>query len=161
MRAREPGLHQRARRRQQEIRQADRRREQAEDQPRRVLGAAGLPVRRRDDRQHGERDAAAATVCSRTPARGVSRRTMRSRIGVAGEQRRLEEDEAGRPDGRRAAEPRQDLLRHHRLDEEQQERADEDRGGVEEHRGSCPAATCGSLNARTFAREDAHSTGCR
>ena len=57
------------------------------------------------------------------------------RVGVAREQRRLEEHEARRPDGGRAAEPWQDLLRDDRLHQEQQERADEDGGGVEEHWG--------------------------
>ena len=55
------------------------------------------------------------------------------RVGVARQQCRLEKDEARRPDRGGAAEPRQDLLRDHRLYEEQQESADEDGGGVEGH----------------------------
>ena len=59
-RAREPDLDQRARRRQQEVRQADGRREQAQDQPRRALGAGRLPVGARDDRQQRRRRRPAA-----------------------------------------------------------------------------------------------------
>src|SRR5262245_19659562 len=51
----------------------------------------------------------------------------RVRVGVAGEQRALEEEQAGRPHRRRAAEPRQQELPEQRLDPEEQERAEEDR----------------------------------
>ncbi len=54
-RAREPYLDQRARRRQQEVRQPDGRHQQAQDQPRRALGAGRLPVRARDDRKQCNR----------------------------------------------------------------------------------------------------------
>ena len=50
-------------------------------------------------------------------------------IGIAGEQRRLEEHHRHRPDGRCAAEPRQDHLGEHRLDGE------EEQGGEENGRG--------------------------
>ncbi len=112
---REPRLHQRARRRQQEVRQADRRGEQAEDQPRRVLGARRASscapgmigsTRRLDEQQ---RDVQLDRRARREPAHGPVG------VRVAGEQRGLEEHEARRPDRRRAAEPRQDLLRDDRL----------------------------------------------
>jgi len=130
--AREPGLHERARRREQEIRQPDRRDEHAEDQPQRVLVAGGLPVRGGHDRQQRDardeqRDVQPEPVAGRRAA------DHPVRVRVPREQRGLEEDEAGRPYRRRSAEPRQDLLRHHRLHEEQQEGAREDRDGVERH----------------------------
>ena len=48
-------------------------------------------------------------------------------IGVAAEQQRLIDQHRAVPDGGRAAETRQRHARDHRLDEEQQERADQDR----------------------------------
>ena len=51
-------------------------------------------------------------------------------VGVAAKQRRLEEEEARRPHPGRAAEPGQDLLGDHRLDEEQQESGKEDRARI-------------------------------
>ena len=52
------------------------------------------------------------------------RRATRGDVGVevAGQQQRLEEDHAGVPHRRRAAQPRQHQLGEHRLDEEQQAR---------------------------------------
>ena len=130
---REPRLHERAGRRQQEVRQPDRHREHAEDEPRRVLVADGLPAFRGNDRQHHEaRDEQRDVQHDRAPRRELPHRPVGVR--VAGEERGLEEHEARGPDGRRSAEPRQDLLRHHRLHQEQQERGQEDRGGVEDHR---------------------------
>ena len=157
-RAGEPRLHQRARRRQQEVGQPDRRDQHAEDQPRRVLRAGGLPPDARNDRQHGERHEQQRRVDldlqpRREPMHGEVR------VGVAREQCRLEEDEARGPDGRRSAEPRQDLLRHDRLDQEEQERADEDGCGVEEHgagrRGTPRARRRGRGETRAFYRSDA------
>ena len=54
------------------------------------------------------------------------RELARDEIGVRvpREQRRLEEYEARCPDGGRPPEPREDLLRDDRLDQEQQERAE-------------------------------------
>ena len=131
--ASEPGLHQRAGGRQQEIRQADRRRQHPEDQPGRVLRSAWLPLHARHDRQHGERDEEQHNV--QPDARSRRHAADREiRVGVPGKQSSLEEDEAGGPHRCRTAEPGQDLLGHHRLHEEQQERANEDRGGVEGHR---------------------------
>ena len=133
-RAREPDLDQRARRRQQEVRQPDGRREHAQDQPRRALAAGRLPVGAGNDRQQGDGRDEQHRVQLDLRARAEPAHDIVG-IGVAGEQRRLKEDEARGPDRGRAAEPRQDLLRDHRLHQEQQERADENGGGVEGHRG--------------------------
>ncbi len=152
-RAREPHLHQRAGRRQQEIRQADRRRQHAEDQPRRVLAADGLPLRARDDRQHCKRDGEQHRVQLHLPPR-LEPAHDEIAVAIAGEQRSLEEHEARRPDRRGSAEPREDLLRHHRLHEKQQERADEDGDGVEKHRSGHRLDEGGRR-----AKGPAHSTG--
>ncbi len=48
------------------------------------------------------------------------------RVGVAAHERHLEEQQARRPDDGAAAKPRQDLLGHERLDEKQEEGAEED-----------------------------------
>ena len=53
-------------------------------------------------------------------------------IGVAGQERGLEEHHAGVPDGRRAAQERQDHLADHRLDHEQERGAAEQRDRVEQ-----------------------------
>ena len=53
-------------------------------------------------------------------------------VGIAGEQERLEEQQADGPDSGRTAEPRQDRLGDHGLDLEEEEGACEDRGGVDE-----------------------------
>ena len=131
--AREPGLHQRARRRQQEVRQADRRGQQAQDLPDRILVAGGLPERARHDRQQREtheqqRDVQAHLRAGCQPAHDDVR------VQVAQEQRGLEEHEARRPHRGGPAEPRQDLLRDDGLDQEQQERATEDRQCEKGHR---------------------------
>src|SRR6185436_19344168 len=72
-----------------------------------------------------ERDLAARREPARRPIR----------IGIAEEEQELEEHQARRPYRGGAPEPRENLLRYDRLDEKQQERADEDREGVENHRG--------------------------
>ncbi len=78
-------------------------------------------------------------------------------VEVAGEERRLEEHEAGGPDRGRAAEPRKDFLGDDRLYQEQQEGTDEDGEGKKEHAVAgkkCPES------ARTGAMaERPHSTG--
>ena len=150
-RTREPRLYQRTRRRQQEVRQPDGDGQQSEYQPRRILASLRLPVRGRHDRQNGERQHEQHRM---KPPLRARRDTVHERVGirVAGEQRGLEEHEARRPHRRGSAEPRKDLLRHHRLDEEQQERADEDRDGVQKHR---VAAGCLASEARR------DSTGAR
>ena len=127
-RAGEPRLYQRARRRQEEIGCADRHGEEPKNQPGRILGAGRLPARRRNDRQDGEREKHQHDVNAHLPARPEPAHHD-VRIKVAREERRLEEHEARGPHGGRAAEPGKDLLRDDRLDQEQQERADEDGDG--------------------------------
>jgi hypothetical protein len=56
-------------------------------------------------------------------------------VGVPAEQGRLEEHHAGVPHGRRPAEQGQDHLAHHRLHDEQQAGADEQRDRVEQQVG--------------------------
>jgi hypothetical protein len=58
------------------------------------------------------------------------------RIGVAGEQKRLEGHHGDRPDRRRAAEPGQHHLGKHRLNGEQQQRRNEQRRGIKRRRGA-------------------------
>jgi hypothetical protein len=53
---------------------------------------------------------------------------------VAGEERGLEEQQAGRPEGRGAAEPREESLAEHQLHLEQQQRAEAGGGGEGKHR---------------------------
>ena len=81
---REPGLHERARRRQQEVRQADRRGQQAEDQPRRVLGrragfqpAPGMIGSSDEARRPAARCGAAPRAAARAVARSSPRRRSR------------------------------------------------------------------------------------
>ena len=69
----------------------------------------------------------------------------RVRIRIAQEQRRLEENETGRPYRRRSAEPWQDLLGHDRLQQEKQKRAEKDRRCVEGHE-------CGPASRRRHPR---------
>jgi hypothetical protein len=55
------------------------------------------------------------------------------RVGVAAEENDLEEEHAGRPDRRHAAEPREDVLADDRLDLKKEKRPEKDRDGEEEH----------------------------
>ena len=58
---------------------------------------------------------------------GLPRRSEPSRemcVGISRDEPELEEEQARAPDGRPAAEPRQDLLREKRLDEEEQRRSE-------------------------------------
>ena len=89
-------------------------------------GAIGS-VSDREDQQH---EVQARLADEREPPGDV-------RVGVAREQRHLEEQQARAPHGRPAAEPRQDEPGRHRLDEEQEERAECD-GDVKRQRGSYP-----------------------
>ena len=86
-------------------------------------------------------------------ARAGARSSRRTRSPASSA--RLEEHEARRPHRGRAAEPRQDLLRDDRLDQEQQERAGEDREGGEEHR----ARRAAKAGATGVAAKTPHSTG--
>ena len=119
--------------------------------PRAGRGSATTDSRRRwassgrRERSAAPRRTRRAAACAAYLAR--ARQPVHDEVGVrvAREQRRLEEDEAGRPDGGRSAEPRQDLLRDDRLHQEQQEGADEDGRGVEGHRGGIRARASARL----------------
>ena len=127
--AREPGLEQRARRRQYEVGQADRNGEQAENAQRRVLGAGGFPVGTGADRQqHQAKQQQAAVEQALAVRREVADDPVR--VEIAEQQGHLEEQHAGRPYRSRAAEPRQDHLADQRLDLEEQEGAEENRQPV-------------------------------
>ena len=130
-RARVPGLHQRARGGQREIGQPDARREEAEYAPRRVFAACGLPGGARGERQRrrGEGEERNVDVA---PGRDAQAH-VGVRIDVAGEQQHLEKEHADRPHRRAAAEPGQDDLGDERLHLEEQEGAQENRDGVEDH----------------------------
>jgi hypothetical protein len=128
--AREPRLHQRAGGRQQQVRQPHRHREQQQDRGDRLVVALRLPRLRGRDRQRGrgggeQRDVQDRLRPWREPRVGPMR------VGVAREQQRLEEQHAGRPHRRAAAEPRQDQARDERLHQEQQERRQRDDRGVQ------------------------------
>ena len=71
------------------------------------------------------------------------------RIGVAGEQRRLEEHHRDRPDRRRAAEPRQHHLGEHGLDREQQSGGEENRRRIhgQDHSGTAGAFSVATSSA--------------
>jgi hypothetical protein len=60
------------------------------------------------------------------------------RVGIAAQQQRLEEHHRHRPHRRRAAEPRQHHFGEQRLHREQQQRADEDRCGVDHQHQPIP-----------------------
>ncbi|HTE72818.1 MAG TPA: hypothetical protein VK640_06425 [Actinomycetes bacterium] len=129
---REPPLQQRPGGRQHDERQAGRHREHAQ-QPQGRLGVGrrggvvGQAHRQRDQRQDQQRQVQPGLPTAAQPAgRDVD-------VGVGDEQQHLEEEGAGVPDRRRAAIGRQDELGEHRLDEEQQRRAQEGRGTEEEH----------------------------
>ena len=57
------------------------------------------------------------------------------RIGIAGQERRLEENKASRPDTGGTAEPGKDLLGDQGLHQKQQERGQENGGGEQWHGG--------------------------
>ncbi len=69
-------------------------------------------------------------------------------VAVAGQQRDLEERQAGVPDRRRAAEPRQQQLGDHRLDQEDQGRAKEHRQRVEQPSTQDPCGLRGRVGHR-------------
>ncbi len=76
--------------------------------------------------------------------RAVSDLHQEMRIGVAREQQRLEEHHRHRPHRGRAAEPRQHHLGEQGLHREQQQRADEDRRGID-HQHEAVARLTGLL----------------
>ena len=130
--AREPRLRQRAGGRKQHVRQADGGEQQQQDAQGRVFEPRGLPRRRGNDRQECEAQHQQRYMDRRLPPRREAARQP-VRIGIAEQQDELEEDHAHGPDRGGSPEPGQDLLGQHRLDEEQEKRADEDRGGIERH----------------------------
>ena len=112
-----------------EERQPDRDREQAEQPERLARPPAGGPIRCAIE---SGRKKQAATITARwmmteRAAGRVARQQVG--IGVAAQQRGLEEHHRHRPHRRRAAEPRQHHLGEHRLHREQQRGADKDRDG--------------------------------
>ena len=117
----EPALQQRRARRQRGERQADRGREQA-DQPqpdaarRRRAKPCAMPIGRVSaaSGKHAEMDQRALP--------DLERAREQMRIGIADQQRGLEEHHRDRPHRGRAAEPRQHHLGEHRLHGEQQQR---------------------------------------
>ena len=132
--AREPGRDERGRRREHEHRRPHRQGEDPQDVDRRRQ-ARRLDVRgpERRDQEPGQRREGQPDVHGR-PAprsepdgRGVT-------VQVAEQQDRLEEDEHGRPHGRRATECREHELADERLDPEQQERRPADGQREDGHR---------------------------
>ena len=97
------------------------------DEPDRDVGRRrrAKSVRNADRQRHGRRGQDAEMDQRADAERQEADQQMG--IGVAGEQRRLEEHHRHRPDGRRAAEPRQHHLGEHRLHREQEQRRQEQR----------------------------------
>ncbi len=131
MRARVPGLHQGTGGGEREIGQPDARREQPEYPPRRVFAALGLPGGARGERQRRRGDGEQRDV--NVAPRRDPQTDIGVRIHVAREQQQLEEQHADRPYRRAAAEPRKDDLGDERLHLKEQEGAQENRGGVQDH----------------------------
>ena len=134
----EPGLQQRIVGGEREERQPDRDREQAEQPERIARGRRLAPAARDRQRQRQHRDHQQHQM-DRHRNRAVAELHQKMRIGIAGEQQRLEEHHRHRPHRRRAAEPRQHHLGEQRLHREQQQRADEDRRGVDDQDQPVPA----------------------
>ena len=110
-----------------EERQPDRHREQPEQPERLADLRRPAPSARDVQRQQKARDGHHDQMDDdRRAARREARQQMR--IGIAGEQRGLEEHHRHRPHRRGAAEPRQHHLGEHRLHREQQRGADENGG---------------------------------
>ena len=129
---RHPGLEERPGGRKHEVGQADGQREQQQDAQRGVGVSVGLERNRGNDGQAGEARGQKGEVHPGLAPRREPR-ANEVRVGVAGEQRDLEEDQARGPHRRGAAEPRQDLLGDDGLDKEQQERRQQDRRGEQQH----------------------------
>ena len=127
----EPRLDQRPVGGEREKRQPDRHGEQAE-QPQRLAGSRrSAPPARDMQRQREARDDHHRQMNDyRHAPRREARQRMR--VGVAGEQRGLEEHHRDRPHGRSAPKPGQHHLGEHRLHGEQQRRAHEDRRHIGE-----------------------------
>jgi hypothetical protein len=81
------------------------------------------------------------------------------RVGIAGQEQRLEKHHRHRPHRGRAAEPRQHHLGEQRLHREQEQRAQEDRGGID--RQHQPVARGGRLVFEQFGRGHENSGEAR
>src|SRR5713101_6965219 len=128
--ARVPGLHERARGAEQEEGKANGCGEQAKDATRRVVPGDGAPMLSGRDGQEQNADQQQRNVQDRLPPRGKPA-TGEMGIEIAEEKSALKKDEANRPDCRRSAEPGEDHLGDHWLDEKKQERAEENRQRIE------------------------------
>ena len=125
-----PRLDQRARRREHQEGHRHPRGEQTQHGQGRISGAQGIQRCVGKDRQRCDRSGHGHRVDRHLEA-GRDEADHQMRVGVAQEERRLVERETERPDRRCAAEPGQDPLAHHRLDQEDQESRGEDRRGKE------------------------------
>ena len=122
---RKPALQQRGGRRYREEGRADRGRE-AGDQPRHRAAFGRRYLRRQIERQEQPGGSENGDVDRRLrESAKTGRQPMR--IGIAEQQHGLEKAHAGVPHARRTAEARQDHLADHRLHQEQQAGADEQR----------------------------------
>jgi len=126
---REPLLQHRRGRRQHKEWKTDERHEREEEPGHGV----GVTCRCRHEPRPEWKDSARGHEKKRI-SHGVALRAERGgamRVAVPGQQGHLEKDHARVPDHRRAAEQRQDHLRHHRLEQKHQKRAEEQRGAKE------------------------------
>ena len=151
VRVRQPALQQRGGRGDDEERQADRHREQAEQRQRRVpargVGGDRGHAERQDDRRQEQQDGVKAERAVRAE---LGRGDVR--VQVPEQEHGLEEHERDRPHRRRAAERRQHEARHHRLDREQQHGADQHRQREEGDDTAVALLPCGcgrGAHART------------
>ena len=130
MRSCEPRLDQGAGRRQDHEGQRHVGREHRDDVPARIRHVVRLPDLAGQD---GESDEGGSDEERMDPDLGLRRAEADQEmgIGIAEEERRLVEGQADRPDTRGAAEPGQDPLSHHGLDQEDQEGRGEDGQGEE------------------------------
>ena len=129
----EPMLHQGRRRRKKKVRYAYIRQEQPKDERGRLNNIRTLPERRLGrDRQKQQRNQQDGDVDA---AAGRPREACADEvsISVTAEQDDLEEQHAGRPDRRTAAEPWQDDLGDERLNLKEQESAEKDRDRKAKH----------------------------
>ncbi len=120
----EPALHQRRLRRHDEENGADRRK-QEQGHPQRLLPRAGRCELRDTDREPERGDEKKRKMDDRLPPHGKAAEPVR--IGVAAEQQCLIDEHRAVPHRGRAAELGQHHPRDHRLDEEEEKAADEDR----------------------------------
>ncbi len=130
----EPLLQQRRGRAHHHERQPHRERDQGEHVEDRVGLASPQPARVDRERQHREGQADRDQVHEGL-AGGAQAPSQQVRVGVAGEQRALEEHHARAPHRGSAAEQRQDHLADHRLHHEEKEGAGEERQRVQQQDG--------------------------